>query len=119
MFELIRLFHGVTQYMDATNKLLNQLMELISQGVGNIVAANVLQFLTSVLQLPDTEAAKLAEQRKTSRGDEDLKLVERDVKVFISALVKHCSKVHLIYKRLLHNNINGVPYLVCFLSFLY
>ena len=116
-YRVVKYHHGVVQHMDMTNKLLNQLLELISPGVGNIVAINCLHYICKLLELVENETLKIQETGKSSRGDEDIKLIERDVKLFVTNLVKHCLKVHLIYKRLQFNNINGAPYLVTLFSF--
>jgi len=85
---------------ETEGNFLNQFLEIISPGVGNIVTTNCIYYCSKFLKLLDCETIKVQETGKTSRGDEDLKLVERDVKVFITALIKHSLRVHLIYKRL-------------------
>lgn len=98
--------------MENAGKLLNQFLELISPGVGNIVITNCLHYICKILRLCDDEWTKIQETGKNSRGDEEIKLIERDVKQYISALVKHCLKVHLILKRLQFNNLDGAPFMV-------
>ena len=105
--------HGFLQQMEASGNLLNQLLESISPGVGNIVTTNCLTYICKILKVCDAEAVKIQETGRNSRGDEDIKLIERDVKQFVSVLVKHCLKVHLVYKRLQFNNLDGAPFLVC------
>ena len=112
-FHAFRDHHGFLQHMETQGKLLNQLLELISPGVGNIVITNCLNYICKILRLCDDELIKIQETTKNSRGDEDIKLIERDVKQFITTLVKHCLKVHLILKRLQFNNLDGAPFLVC------
>ena len=92
---------------------LNQLFELISPGVSDVVIANCMHYINKVLQLPERESQKLHESGSTSRGDDDIKSIEKDVKQFSSVLVKHCVRIHLVYKRLQFNKIGGAPFLVC------
>lgn len=110
--------HGMLQSMETEGNFLNQFLEIISPGVGNIVTTNCIYYCSKFLKLLDCETIKVQETGKTSRGDEDLKLVERDVKVFITALIKHSLRVHLIYKRLTFQGDKntkqnlGAPYIV-------
>jgi len=98
------------QQMEEKN-LVNQLLESISPGASNVVTINCLNYVCKILCLCDMEAVKVQDTGSTSRGDEDIKSIERDVKLFSATLIKHCLKVHLIYKRLEHNNISGAPFL--------
>jgi hypothetical protein len=114
---------GIFQYMEV-KKQLKKLLDLVSLGLPELVTTYAIEFVCKVLEYPDKLAAKFQKSSdeskldaqalttKKSADEQFLKTVEADVKAFTSVLVKHCAKVHLIYKSLVYKNLDGAPKLV-------
>ena len=90
--------------------MLAMVFELISPTTSPIVLAHCLQQIGDLLTLVKKETKKVQRKETTSRGDADLRTLERDIKLLCVHLVKHVVKVHFIYKRIKHDNTSGYVY---------
>lgn len=69
---------------------------------------------SQLLQLADSEMAKIMNNVPSSRGEGDIKSIEKDVKTINSLIVKGSKwiKIHMIYKKLSQDGGAGQAFLV-------
>ena len=118
LFYIMIKYHAGSPSLLENGKHLNQFFELISPTMSTVAITNSFFYFSKILNLYENENAKFqnSELKKSVRGStaEDLKIIEKDIKAFNTVFVKHCVRVHLIYKKLLFNHISGSAFLVRF-----
>mmetsp|Transcript_2683 Transcript_2683/g.9497 ORF Transcript_2683/g.9497 Transcript_2683/m.9497 type:complete len:1111 (+) Transcript_2683:108-3440(+) len=108
-YTLVKCKNDVVASMESKG-MLAVIFELISPTTNPIVLAHCLQQLAEILTLIKKETKLVQRKEPTSRGEPDLRTLERDIKVLCVILVKHVVKVHFIYKRIKHDNTSGYVY---------